>query len=312
MNSTLYIVNPASHGGAGAKAWAAFQRVWPHPIDPEHVVFTECPGHARELAISATGYDTIAAVGGDGTVGDVNSGILDRDGDRPTMAIIPAGTGNDIARNVEIGSIDDAVSALKDKYVRAFDLIRVDYHEDGQREHRYAFLSVGVGFSAIPMVKPWMKRLLGPMGAYYLGTFLQILVYRPPHFNVLVDGNERSNTLGWMIIVANVESSSGGSMCIGPGASSHDGELNITIFPAKSKFTMVTRLLPKVPSGEQVNEPDVQYLPGRKIEVISNPPAILDLDGDLFGTTPATITVCPGMFQVLTPRVQVEVLEPET
>lgn len=170
MNNTLYVINPAGHGGAGAKAWAAFRKSWSDPIDPEHVIFTEHPGHAREIAASVKGYDTIAAVGGDGTVGDISSGILDREGDRPTIAIIPAGTGNDIARNVGINSMEGAISALKGKQVRAFDLIRADYQENGQPGHRYAFLTVGVGFSAIPMVKPWMKRILGPKGAYYLGV----------------------------------------------------------------------------------------------------------------------------------------------
>ena len=107
-----------------------------------------------------------------------------------------------------------------------------------------------------------------------------------------------------MMIVANVESSAGGSMRIGPGARSDDGELDITIFPAKSKLTMATRLLPKVSSGEQVNAPGVQYFPGKTIEVASEPPAILDLDGDVFGSTPATFTICPGMFRVMTPRAQ--------
>ncbi len=304
MNNTLYIINPAGHGGAGFKAWEAFQNSWSDPINPEHVVFTERPGHAREIATSVKGYDTIAAVGGDGTVGDVSSGILDREGDRPTMAIIPAGTGNDIARNVGINSIDDAVNSLKGKHVRAFDLIRADYREDGQPGHRYAFLSVGVGFSPIPMIRPWMKRFLGPKGAYYLGTLLQILVHLSPHFTVRVDGDERISAHCWMMIIANVESSSGGSMRIGPGARGDDGELNITIFPAKSKFTMVTRLLPKVSTGEQVNASGVKYFPGKKIEVISDPPAILDLDGDVFGSTPAKFTVCPGMFQVMAPRAQ--------
>ena len=50
MNSTLYIINPAVHGGAGATAWAAFQKSWPDPIDPVHVISTERPGHAREIA----------------------------------------------------------------------------------------------------------------------------------------------------------------------------------------------------------------------------------------------------------------------
>ncbi|MFC1735081.1 acylglycerol kinase family protein [Candidatus Hydrogenedentota bacterium] len=69
-NNTLYIINPTSHGGAGARAWEAFQHSWRDPINPAHVVFTERPEHAREIATSVKGYDTITAVGGDGTVGE--------------------------------------------------------------------------------------------------------------------------------------------------------------------------------------------------------------------------------------------------
>jgi len=42
--------------------------------------------------------------------------------------------------------------------------------------------------------------------------------------------------------------------------------------------------------------------PGHAREIKSEPPAILDLDGDIFGTTPATFTVCPGALRVLTPN----------
>ena len=298
---TLYIINPAGHGGTGATVWETFQDLWPDPISPEDAIVTERPGHARDIAFQARGYDTLVAVGGDGTVGDVVSGILDREGKRPGLAIVPAGTGNDIARNAGIRSIADAVSALRGGHVRAFDMIRIDYQDRGRRAHRHAFLLAGVGFSSIPMIRPWMKRLLGPKGAYFLATFLQIIVYRPPNMTVRADGRERSSGRTWMVMVGNVEYSSGGSMRIAPGALTDDGELNITVMPVKSKLRMVTRLLPKVATGEHIQEPGVRYFPAKVVEVESDPPSILDLDGDIFGTTPATFTVCPGAFQVLTP-----------
>ena len=298
---TLYIINPAGHGGAGTRTWETFRDLWPDPISAEHAIVTQRPGHAREIAFSARGYRTLAAVGGDGTVGDVVSGILDREDPKPRLAIIPAGTGNDIARNTGIHSIEDAVSALRGGLLRAFDMIRIDYQDGGRPAHRHAFLLAGVGFSSIPMIKPWMKRLLGPTGAYFHGTFLQIIVYRPPSMTVRSDGQERSTGRIWMVMVGNVEYSSGGSMRIAPGARTDDGELNITVMPVKSKLRMITRLLPKVASGQHVQEPGVSYFPAKRVEVESHPPSILDLDGDVFGTTPATFTVCPGAFQVLTP-----------
>jgi diacylglycerol kinase (ATP) len=105
-----------------------------------------------------------------------------------------------------------------------------------------------------------------------------------------------------MVIVGNAEYSSGGSMRVAPEARIDDGELNITVYPVKSKFRMITRLLPKVATGEHINEPGVSYFSAKKIEIHSDPPAILDFDGDLFGTTPATFTVCPRILEILTPQ----------
>lgn len=301
MSNTLYIINPAGHGGAGKKAWKKFRTLWPDEIDPEHAIVTERPGHALEIATSAAGYDILAAVGGDGTVGEVMSGIMDSEGPKPRLAIVPAGTGNDIARNVGIGSVEDSVRVLREGQPRGFDLIRIDCQNDGQPEHRHAFLHGIVGFSSIPMVKPWMKRLLGPTGAYYLGTLLQVVVYRSPDMTVRSDDRIfRGNT--WMVVVGNSETSAGGSMRLSPGARLDDGELNISIFPSQSRLKMVTNLMPKIATGEHVNDASISYFPGRRIAIDSNPSAFLELDGDLFGTTPATFTVCPGALQVIAPE----------
>ena len=302
MSTTLYLINPTGHGGAGIRAWEAFKALWSDPVVPKDAIVTERPGHAREIAVSAEGYDVFAAVGGDGTVGEVMSGILDRKGFKPDLAIIPAGTGNDIARNVGIGSMEDAVRSLRNGRSRGFDLIRIDFEVDGQPIHKYAFLHVCVGFSPIPMVKSWMKRLLGPKGAYYLGTLLQVIFYRCPYMAISTAEEEQSGRV-WMVIIGNAEKSAGGSMCLSPGARIDDGKLNITILGhnSKSKLGMVAKLLPKVATGAYVNMPGVSYFPGNRIQISSDPPALLELDGDLFGTTPVTFTVCPRILRVMTP-----------
>ena len=99
MSKSLYIINPAGHGGVGPRVWEEFKTLWSDLIDPEHIVITERPGHAREIVVSTQGYDIFTAIGGDGTVGEVISGIMEHPEPRPRLAIIPAGTGNDIARN---------------------------------------------------------------------------------------------------------------------------------------------------------------------------------------------------------------------
>jgi diacylglycerol kinase family enzyme len=99
VEKVLHIINSAGHGGAGTRAWEEFKKLWSDPIDSGDVVVTERAGHAREIAAARSDYEILAAVGGDGTVGEVISGIMERQGAKAKVAIVPGGTGNDIGRN---------------------------------------------------------------------------------------------------------------------------------------------------------------------------------------------------------------------
>lgn len=294
MINVLFIVNPASNGGAGIKAWQTFQSTRPDPIDSSSVVFTEYPGHAREIAAASTAYDILAAVGGDGTVGEVISGIMDSKEPRARLAIIPCGTGNDVARDAGILSVSGAVSVLRKARSRPFDLIKVAKAD----EYRYAFLFANAGFSAIPMLKPWMKRMLGAKASYYLATLLQVLLFHPPHMTLRIDGRKLEGPV-FLVVAGNAEYAGGGSMRIAPGARTDDGELNISVVGKVRTGKVITRLFSSLAKGTHINEPEVSYLTGREIEISSEPPAVLDLDGELFGTAPATISVCPKALHII-------------
>lgn len=300
MAGPLYIVNPAAFGGRGGEAWKHFRDQ--HPGLPgEDQVITTGPGHAREIAASAKDRRILAAVGGDGTVGEMISGIMERPEPRPALAVIPAGTGNDIARIAGIGSIDDAAAAMRGGTTRKFDLFRVDCMLDGQPTHSYAFLASYVGFSVVSSrtLKPWMKRLLGAKKAYYLATILGILRYRLPNMTLRCgDRSHKGRT--WMVIVGNVDRIGGGSMCVAPGASPDDGVLNVSIIASMSKAAIL-RKLPGLATGAHINEPEVSYFPGEKIEVTSDPPASVEVDGDVCGITPVTYTICPKAIEIITP-----------
>jgi hypothetical protein len=98
MGRVHYLVNPAGHGGAGLAAWQEFESLWPDAINPADVTITEYAGHAGEIAASLDGDDVAVAVGGDGTVNEIMTALLDHPEPRPRLGIIPGGTGNDIAR----------------------------------------------------------------------------------------------------------------------------------------------------------------------------------------------------------------------
>ena len=301
MGKVLYIINPAGHGGTGMKTWVAFKEAWGEPIAPADARVTERPGHARALAAEATGYEIIAAVGGDGTVSEVISGILDRVDPTRHVAIVPGGTGNDIARNLGMGTMDAAVGALRDGKPRSVDVVRVESEADGEKQQRFAFLFGSAGFSALPMLTPWMKKWLGPAIAYNVAAFLEIMTFKVPHLSVR-SKEKRFEGHSWMVVAGNAERVSGGSVCMSPGASPEDGLLDVAIYPNRHRLLMLTQLFPKIPSGAQVDEPDVAYFRTARLEVDSQPPALVEVDGDLFGTTPASFEVIPHAVSVLCPR----------
>ena len=84
-----------------------------------------------------------------------------------------------------------------------------------------------------------------------------------------------------MVITANVESVSGGSMRIAPGAGPHDGMLWVTIVEAKPKLTMMLKVLPKVASGNHIKEEGLHYFSAPRMEITSDVPSGLDPDGEL-------------------------------
>ena len=293
MANTHYIINPASNGGAGMRIWKAFTSIWPQPIDSADISFTDHPGHAQEMA-RILDCGLIVVAGGDGTVGEVMSGILERPEPRPKMAIIPCGTGNDIARCANFLTLDEAVQVLREGASRRFDLIRVDR----ETEPRHAFLFANAGFSSIPRMKPWMKRLLGATGAYYLATLFEAISFRPRRMNITVDGQSYCAPT-FLIMAGNAEFAGGGSMRIAPGALTDDGLLNISIIRPVSRFRLIFKLFSSIADGSFIHEPEVTSLTGKTVDVRCDPPAALDLDGELFGTTPATFSVVPKGIEIL-------------
>ena len=295
MNKTLYIINPAGNGGAGIRVWDTFKKLWDQPIADEDVIFTERPLHAIEIASSAKEYNIIAAVGGDGTVNEVMEGVY-KNNNNPSLAIIPAGTGNDIGRSAGITSVEVAVQALKDGNTNKFDLII----SDSEIGEKCSLLHTNFGFSGSRRAKAWMKKLLGPTIAYYWATFLEILLFRPWDMTLEWD-NEKFSGKITILIIANVEKSAGGSMMIGPGAKPTDGKLTVTIVPYKSKYDCLVNKFPKTPTGEIVKEEDVLFFQTEKISVVSDPPTELDIDGDIYSSTPAVVKILPRSVDIISP-----------
>lgn len=200
----LAIVNPAAGAltrpGHAASLAAALTR----DLGMD-VAFSEAPGQAEALARAAAGYVGLLAVGGDGTVAQVVNGMDHR---RQSLAVLPAGTGNGLARDLGLplpgrGCGPDALgpalaaarAALRRPRPRPIDLIDVRYCRPGEAAwtRRLAVSTTAVGYAAevVALAKgalmPLARRL--PAGLCYpLGAGLQALRQRPFRIRIGLDG----------------------------------------------------------------------------------------------------------------------------
>ena len=94
----LLIQNPGSRSGRGRSLWEPWTRGLLEAGVPFNTVVTKAPGHARRLAREKVGYDTVVAVGGDGTINEVMDGILTSRRPHRAMGVLYAGTSPDFCR----------------------------------------------------------------------------------------------------------------------------------------------------------------------------------------------------------------------
>lgn len=104
LGRTLAIANPASHSGRGAGAADELEGLFasdPSLAGSFELRRTSGPGDAASIASSAGGFDTLLVMGGDGVINEAVNGLMRLPrGRRPTLAVIPMGSGNDFARTL--------------------------------------------------------------------------------------------------------------------------------------------------------------------------------------------------------------------
>ena len=296
----LLIANPAAAAGRASRLWnRLFVDLEARKLKADHVI-TDGPGHAISLAREAAqSYDVIAAVGGDGTVNEVASGILLAGKTKTALAIIPFGTGNDAAHLLGIRSTEDAANALVAGTTRAMDAIEVRCHDAGKEVTRYALLYAAVGFAGalLKRTTPTVKRLFGPRYCYSVGFFRALLDFKSPTMRVRCDDREFNGRI-FLVSAGNAEIVGAGTMRLSPGAKVDDGQLNVNVIEDLGRLE-TARWFPKVLKGTHTTHPKVRYFAATSVAVECEAVMEVQMDGELYGHTPATFEVRPGAIRVI-------------
>ncbi len=289
---TVFLVNPASGGGATGRRWPELQRRARALGLEGEALLSERPGHLSELAAreSADGA-LLVVVGGDGTLNEVVNGAA---GSGAEIAVIPAGTGRDFGRTYGIPRrFDDAVRVALDGSPRTIDLGRAVYALPGGGEGSRLFANAGsVGMSgAVAARANSSSKRLGGRVTFYYALVAEFLRWHNSELSVAFEGGER-RALMHDVIVAN-GNYLGGGMKLAPDARPDDGLFDLVLVGDVSKLDFVTTS-PKLYRGGHVGHPRIEIVRSPWVSVEAAAPVLLELDGEQEGTTPVRFEIVPG------------------
>jgi len=288
-----FIINPISGGirpdAARQRAEMAATIVDRHG-NPAQVFVTERGGHAKELtkAAVARGADLVMAWGGDGTINEVASALVF--GDVP-LGIIPAGSGNGLARQLGIGTHPaDAIRHAIGAKARRIDV--------GEVDDRYFVNVAGVGFDAHVA---WRFNEAGTrrrgLVTYASISSRALLSYQPSTYRIRA-GDEMCPPVRAVLVTIANSAEFGNGAIIAPGAQVDDGELDLVVMEEHSRLNTIAQL-PRLFQGTVHRAKGCTMRRVTRATIESDQPMKFHVDGEpVEGGTSLRVRVHPGALYV--------------
>jgi YegS/Rv2252/BmrU family lipid kinase len=295
----VVILNPAKIEDVGAfKSMVhrmALDSEWGAPTWQETTV--DDPGRSMAEAAAIDGAELVLVCGGDGTVRTVCAELA---GTGVPVGVVPAGTGNLLARNIGVPLfLQAAVDVALNGKDRAIDLVALS--GDGIAEDEHFMVMAGMGFDAAIMegANEQVKARVGWLA--YVFSALRNLMFPAMRVEISLDDGEWTRHRARTVVVGNVGYLQAG-MPLLPDATIDDGLLDVVIlYPRRflSWLPMVYRVLAKRPRTDDT----INRMTGRKVSVRASHDVPRQLDGDPIGLGKELHAVCEhGRLIVRVPR----------
>lgn len=241
-------------------------------------------GYVRDAA--EAGCDLVVAAGGDGTVNAVVNALAEAP-DHISMAILPLGTGNDLARTLAIPEDPQAAVELLEAGRRTrIDRVRV---ETGERCIRYVNMgSAGISGEVLKRTTEEIKQWWGPL-AYLRGAAATVGELRPYQVIVSLDDEPAMVEELYSIVLANGRTTARGMM-VAPRANPEDGQLEVMLIRANGVADMAV-LASEYFAGRHLESENLIYRRASHVKIQAESPMAFSLDGDLITDEPVTVTV---------------------
>lgn len=262
---------------------------------------TRATGDARRLAAEAVreNFDTIVAAGGDGTMNEVLNGIGDEPNgfERARLGLLPLGTVNVFAKELGIPINPHlAWRTIRQGRESLIDLPAVECASDAAPERYYFAQLAGAGLDAraIELTSWALKKRIGPLA--YVVAGLRALLGAQAQITA-THGAE--SVTGQLVLIGNGRFY-GGRFAIFPEADVRDGLLEVCVFPRVNFLTLAWCGLPLLTQGIlPLNA--VRRFRSAEFKLTALTRAAFELDGELIGNLPATVTLQRQKLRVIVP-----------
>lgn len=273
------IINPTSGGYAEEKRQALAAALERAGFAPQFLMTAgpDDPARFARRLCAERENPLIIACGGDGTVNGVLNGL---EPGRATLAVVPFGTANVLARELGIGSIEEAAARIARGTTRpmAVGLLQTE-------ERRcYFFLMAGIGFdgSVVARVREGEKKRLGK-GAYLLSALRCLRSWKTDLLEIAADGER---VACHSAVVCNARRY-GGDFVLAPGADIFTPDFQVVCVRGASRMGYV-RLVLATMRGREPGGDDVRCFACRELTVTGR--KAVQVDGDFWGYLPVRIT----------------------
>ncbi|MGP1514666.1 MAG: diacylglycerol/lipid kinase family protein [Bacteroidales bacterium] len=264
----LFIINPVSGIGRQKTVEQSLDKFLDKNKFDCTIAYTEYAHHATEIAQKATcqGYNCVVAVGGDGSINDCVRGLI---GTNIKFGIIPAGSGNGLARCLHIPlNVDKAIEVINNYNHINMDTVNVN---------GYDYVSIaGIGFDAL-IAKQFTGNTTRGFQTYLRLVLQDYFNYKQKKYKLLIDGKEvvtealfisfaNSNQFGYNAVVA-------------PKASVNDGLMDVSVVK-KVPLALVPLVIQFMFFRNFDKSPYVQTFSAKSVKVIGFDDELINLDGE--------------------------------
>lgn len=290
------IYNPAAGRGRASGRLRALQQ----GLAGQEVEYrpTDAAGHAEALALRAAeeGFTVVGAAGGDGTVHEVANGILRAGRPDVALAVFPVGSANDYAHSLGLDAGWWRTPSFRTRSVDA------GWVRTSGGKERYFVNGLGMCFNAAVTFESRRVRWLQGVPLYGV-ALVRALCYHfiAPEVRISMDGQTRTApTLAFSVALGRRE----GNFVLAPHAVLDDGWFDY-LHAGRLRRWEILKFFPRMVTGRLPVHPQLRYGRCREVDLTSEIPLIVHLDGELFclpddGVRGLDIRILPGKLRVVT------------